>query len=95
VVRRWSGPELELIPYPDQAILREIYATTPNSVSYFGVQKHREMPAVSVVVSLDAKMCTLTVGLSDSQGIQFRDHRARHGRPPGWPSIRCGARFRR
>jgi hypothetical protein len=67
------APVLELVLFSDKEILREVYASTPADELYFAPFESRGLPAVMVVESRDSGVCTLTVGLSDRQGIQFRD----------------------
>ena len=67
------GPptQLQFIPYSDKAILREVYENTPTGISRFEPFEAEGFPAVAVVEGESSGTCTVTVGLSDSQGFQF------------------------
>jgi hypothetical protein len=68
--------ELHFIPYPDKAILREVYAsTTPEGATFGTYETAQGLPAV-MVTDERLRTCTVTIGLSEQQGFQFYDHTA-------------------
>jgi hypothetical protein len=63
--------QLQFVPYSDKPILRDVYEHTPGDVARFETFEADGFPAVAVVVEEASGTCTVTVGVSESQGFQF------------------------
>ncbi|GLZ43379.1 hypothetical protein Acsp05_70030 [Actinokineospora sp. NBRC 105648] len=65
----FDAKTLEIVLYPDRDILREVYASGKQVGPEFIPMMKADLPAV--VEAPDGVHCTLTIGLSDRQGIQL------------------------
>jgi hypothetical protein len=63
--------QLQFVPYSDKAILRDVYEHTPGDVAQFEAFEADGFPGVAVVADESSGTCTVTVGVSESQGFQF------------------------